>query len=308
MNMTMQQPLSYPFHMNSPRPPWSSIPFRLPPPSQQHFRSLYQTPRPSFILPQQQNPYSNTRYNHLKKSTSDRSAHRSVDTSSRSHRYPTRNYSIPSYQYRPSKTKSVSDLRQRSQSSSTHLPKAQSWHAMTNPRQPNLSVSYAQEIHLTPKPHRKRSVKRKKSQPKRHLPSSPKRRASFNHHRKRSTIEIPECGLVRISTLDEMPLPNNQTPKRNNSMNNDRLSNKGSISNSSKRPTMSKERSKGSNSIKNRKIKTNNGKKTNNFSTHRLDNYNRKFTQEMFTDFGSVRKVTGICSARCRLGSGPTFI
>jgi hypothetical protein len=179
-------------------------------------------PRIPGVLPSSAS-YSNTRYHQLKHSMSypsRRPAHRSADVSIRS---------------RPSKTKSVSDLQQLSQFSSTNLPKAHSWHMMANNQKSNLSVAYAQEINLAPKRHRKHSSrKRKKSiQPPRRLPSPPKRQPSFRAQR-RSTVKIPECGVIRISTLDEMPIANQQKSQRSNSINNDRSSTKGSVSNSCK--------------------------------------------------------------------------
>ncbi|CAF0845031.1 unnamed protein product [Rotaria sp. Silwood1] len=252
--------------------PWSLGSFHVPPSHRGQFLSSYPTPRPlqPFVLTQQQNPYasmlstlpsySNRRYQDLKKSTSypnRRPSYRSLDTSKRSHHDYGYNESIHSHQSRPSKTKSVSDFGQMSQFTSTHLPKAHSWHTMMNHRQSNLSVAYAKEMNLTPKRRRKHSPKKyKKIRSQRRLSSSPKRNPSFIKHRKRP-IQIPEYGIVRISTLDEMPINNNQTNKRNNSINNDRLSTKGSLSNLSKRRKISKEKPKENNSIKNRKIKKN---------------------------------------------------
>jgi hypothetical protein len=261
--MTMQQPGSHPFYMDTRHfslpTPWSSVPF--------HLSSQSRSP---FILPQQQNPFlrkipssssfSNTRYHHLKQSTSysnRRPVYRSVDASTRSYRHSKYD---DTNQYRSSKTKSISDLEQISSFSSTHLPKAHSWHTMAPHRPSNFSVAYAKEMQLTPKRRRKPSPQKKKRTPPpplpppppRHLSSSPKRKPSFNNHRKRSK-HLPERGVVRISTLDEMPVVNNQIHKRPKSINNDRLSMKGSISNSSKRRIRPKE----NNSIKNRKIRNN---------------------------------------------------
>jgi hypothetical protein len=236
MNMTMQQPLSYPFHMTNPRLPWSSVPYHLSSPYRQPVSSslspfILSQPRIPGALPPSAS-FSNTRYHHLKQSTSypnRRSAHRSYDVPTRVH------------QHRPSKTKSVSDLQQLSRVNSTHLPKAHSWHTMSHP-QLNLSVAFANEKQLTPKRHRKHSPQKRKKQihPPRRLPSSPKRQPSFRNHR-RPPIKIPECGVVRISTLDEMPINNKQKSQQNNTISKDRLSTKGSISNSSKHRTKSKE-------------------------------------------------------------------
>ncbi|CAF4203958.1 unnamed protein product, partial [Adineta steineri] len=274
MNLAIQQPLRYPSYMDARHlpvsNPWSSMPYRVPMyPQQQQFRPSYpiSQPLPTFVFPQQNNhtirsippssPYTNTRYQYLKKSTSHpsrRSLHRSYDVSTRSHRS---NEPMYTQQYRPSRTKSISDLEQTTQFTSAPLSKAHSWHAMANHRRSNLSVAYAQEMHISPKRHRKNSLpKKKKISPRRRLPShSPKRKPSFNHPRKRS-VQTHERGPIRISTLDEMPIPTTKS----NRINNDRLSTKGSISNSSTRHI----KSKGNNSIKNRKINIVNNNNNNN--------------------------------------------
>ncbi|CAF2753853.1 unnamed protein product [Rotaria sp. Silwood2] len=271
-----QQPISYPFYMGTPRfplsIPWSSGSFNVPSPRRGQYLSSYPIHQPlsPFVLSQQQNPnpgilsaspsYSNKRYQHLKKSTSHshrRPSHRSLDISKRSYHDSEYNESAHTQQSRPSKTKSVSDFDHMSQLTSIHLPKAHSWHTMMNHRQANLSVTYAKEMELTPKRRRKHSPKKhRKKRSHRRLSSSPKRNPSFIKHRKRS-IPMPEYGIVRISTLDEIPINNNQINKRNNSINNDRLSMKGSVSNSSKRRKISKEKPKETNSIKNRNITKN---------------------------------------------------
>jgi len=275
--MTMQQQLPYPFYMDKPRLPlaipWSSNSFHSPSPHQRQFHSSYSIPTlsPPFVLPQQRYPllktipssssYSNTRYHHLKQSASNssrRPVHRSHD-----HHHSKYSDVIHTHQNRPSKTKSISDLQQMSQFTSMPLPKSHSWHTTINHHQSNLSVAYAKEMELTPKPRRKHSPQKKQKIPyQRQLPSSPKRKPSFNNHRKRS-IQMPKRGVVRISTLDEMPIVNNQTSIQKNSISNDRSSIKGSISNSSKRQTKPKENT----SIKKRKNQRNNdddnGKKKN---------------------------------------------
>jgi hypothetical protein len=229
--------------------PWSSTSFPSP-----------------FVFPQQRdafskkNPssssFSNTRYHHLKQSA--RHSNRRPDHYLSYHDF------IHSQQYRPkSKTKSISDLEQLSQSNSNHLLKAHSCHTMVNHRQSNLSVDYAKEMNLTPKSRRKYSPQQKKKiKPlQRRLSSSPKRKASFRKHRK-PMIHLPERGIVRISTLDEMPIINHRVNQRTNSINTDRMSTKGSISNSSKRRIKPKEKSKGdSRSIQNNN--EDNGKKKN---------------------------------------------
>ncbi len=212
MNLTMQQPMTYPFYMGSPRlpfsVPWSSNPYHFPCPSYQTPPALSRMSYPvPFILshPSQQNlprkplhsfsSYTNTRYNHLKESTSHINRYRPIDTPLHSQRY-----TVPNYQYQPLKTKSISDFQQLSHEHSTHLFKAHSWHSMNNLHQPNFSVNYAKEMPLTHKNHHHHhhhqcSPKRKKKSHRRRLSSSPK--------------QIPEQGIVRISTLDEMPVINN---------------------------------------------------------------------------------------------------
>lgn len=264
----MQQPVPYPFYLDTSRLPlsipWSSAPFR---------QQLYPSPfvlsqqrdaLPRKIPPSSSSSFSNTRYHHLKQSTNY--SHR------RPHRHSTYNDSIHRHQYRPSKTKSISDLEQLSQSNSAHLLKAHSWHTMVNHHQSNLSVDYAKEMNLARKPRRKYSPQKKKIKPpQRRLPSSsPKRKTSFRNHRKRP-IHLPERGVVRISTLDEMPIVHHRIDQRTNSINNDRISTKGSISNSSKRRLKPKEKSKANSSIDSRSIQTNNednGKK-NKFSSRK---------------------------------------
>jgi hypothetical protein len=218
-------------------------------------------PSPSFTFSQEKNPvprtipssYSNTRYNHLKKSTSysnRRFVHQSFDLPTWSHRHSAYNEPIYTQHYRPSKTKSIPDFEQIPQFTSAPLSKAHSWHATMNHRRSNLSVAYANENHLTRKRPRKHSLRKKKiNPPQRRLSSSLKRKPSFKNPRIRS-IQIPERGIVRISTLDEMPIINKQTI----SISNERLSTKGSISNAS----ILRMKSKGHSSIKNRKIKNNN--------------------------------------------------
>lgn len=256
----MQPPVSYPLYMDRPRPPLPMIPWssQLSSPSTRQFTSTYSIPQalPPMILPQQRYPltrnllpssssYSNVRYQHLKQLANyphRRPIHRSVDASMRPH-------SSLSTPYRPSKTKSVLDFQPKVQFSSTHLPKAHSWHMMPQAHQSNLSVDYAQEMHLTPKRPRKHSLERKKkvhhphphqypralpAPPRQQLSLSPKRQRSFRTARKRPT-QVPKRGVIRISTLDEIPIPTDQASIRKNSINNDRSSMKGSISNSSKR-------------------------------------------------------------------------
>ena len=144
MNLTMQQPMSYPFYMNSPRLPWSPNSFYYQNPTQKYFPPPMPYPLP-FILSQQPQhnlspktfhpfpSYTNTRYNHLKQSTSHINRHRSTET---------QRYSIPNHQFQPSKTKSVSDLQQLSHQNSSHLLKAHSWHSM------NYLPNYGKEIPL----------------------------------------------------------------------------------------------------------------------------------------------------------------
>jgi hypothetical protein len=221
MNLTMQQPITYPFYIGSPRlpfsVPWPSNPFHFPTPSYQTPPSLSPISYPlPFILshqPRQNLPpkplhsfssYTNTRYNHLKQSTNHINRHRSIDTSLNSQRY-----TIPNYQYRPLKTKSVSDFQQLYHQNSTHLIKAHSWHAMNHLHQPNLNVNHIKEMPLIPKNHhhhhhhhhRQHSPKKKKKSHRRQLSSSSK--------------QISEPDIVRISTLDEIPIINNPIFKEN---------------------------------------------------------------------------------------------
>lgn len=228
MNLTMSQPLSYPFYMGSPRlpfsVPWSSNPFQFSTPSYQPLPSY---PLP-FILshPSQQNlpppppslpppppppppsktlsthsSYTNTRYNHLKQSTSHINRHRSIDTS-----FNPQGYSIPNYQYRPIKTKSVSDFHQFFPQNSTHLLKAHSWHAINHPQQLYPSYHHGREIPLTEHNHFHHQ------QHHHHQPRSPKTKKKRHRNRSSSPQQnqpLPEPGLVRISTFDEMPIINN---------------------------------------------------------------------------------------------------
>lgn len=211
MNLTMSQPMPYPLYMTSPRlpfaVPWSPNPFHFPSPS-------YQTP-PSYPLPfvlthppRQNFPpktlsthssYTNTRYNHLKQSTSHINRHRSIDISL----HP-QGHSIPNYQYRPIKTKSVSDFHQITPQNSAHLMKAHSWHAINHPYSYG---NYGREIPSMgemPSHH--------------HHPRSPKRKKKSHRHRSASPpqqTQTPQQGLVRISTLDEMPTMTNPIYREN---------------------------------------------------------------------------------------------
>jgi hypothetical protein len=172
--------------MPPPLPPVSyPLPFILSHPPRQNLPSKTLNSFPS---------YTNTRYNHLKQSTSHINRNRSIDTSLHSQRY-----TIPNHQYRPLKTKSVSDFQQLSHENSTHLLKAHSWHAMNYLSQPNLSVNYAEEMPLIHENHHHRQKKKKSHR--RNSSSSPKR-----------TSEQP---IVRISTLDEIPVMNNPIYKGN---------------------------------------------------------------------------------------------
>jgi hypothetical protein len=195
--------------MSSPRlpysVPWCTNPFRFPPPSQPHYPQSYPLP---FILPQQQqqqpranlppkhlqsfSSYTNTRYNHLKQSTSHINRHRTMDTPL--------HYPYSNYQYRPSKTKSVSDFQQLSHQNSIPLPKAHSWHSLGNLHQSNIPVNYSKPMHSIPEHshHQHPIEKKRKSHKKSYLSSSPKQKQS-----------PPDYGIVRISTFDEIPTINN---------------------------------------------------------------------------------------------------
>ena len=209
MNLTMSQPISYPFYMGPPRLPfsipWTSNPYQFSTPS---YPTSYPMP---FILSQQLPPqpranpppkpmpsytsYTNTRYNHLKQSTSHVNRHRSMDVSLNSQRSANFNY-----QYRPMKTKSVSDFQQLSQQHSAQLLKAHSWHSMNHLHQLNTNANSAPQNHSHH--HRQRSPKRKK-------------KSHRNHSLSPKDKQLPEQGIVRISTYDEMPIIQNPVYKEN---------------------------------------------------------------------------------------------
>jgi hypothetical protein len=210
MNLTMPQPVAYPFYMGSPRlpfsVPWSPNPFQYSTPS---YQTAYPLPfilshQPQANFPPKTIPsYTNTRYNHLKQSTSHINRHRSIDTSLHS-----QHYTIPNYQYRPLKTKSVSDFQQLSHQNATHLLKAHSWHSMNHLHQPNINVNHTKEIQLNHENH---------SHHHHHRPRSPKRKKKSHQNRSLSPKEkqLPEQGIVRISTFDQMPLIHNPIYKEN---------------------------------------------------------------------------------------------
>jgi hypothetical protein len=179
------------------------LPFILSHPPRQN---LPPKPIPSF------SSYTNTRYNHLKQSTSHINRHRSIDTSLHPQRY-----TIPNYQYRPLKTKSVSDFQQLSHQNSTHLVKAHSWHAINHLHQPNLNINYPKQMPLFHENHHHHH-----HQQHQYLPKKKKK----SHRRQSSSTppppppppppnQIPEQSIVRISTLDEMPVMNNPIYKEN---------------------------------------------------------------------------------------------
>lgn len=230
MNMRLPPRFAAPYHMGSfPESfstPWSSLPFRSPfaaPVSYPTATTTMAVPK----TPYRQPSFSNMRYNNLKQSRSfnhQRTSPRSID-----------GFSTTSTR-RPSRTKSISQMKSLSDSSSSFLPRAQSWHSMGNVHSVNYSVAYATENHLTPKSRRKRSMRRKKASMVAPVPSpllsQRRRQGSFRNARKPS-IPLPERGVVRISTLDELPLPVTPRFKRRNSLNTDRLSTKGSVTASS---------------------------------------------------------------------------
>lgn len=215
----MSQPMPYPLYMTSPRlpfaVPWSPNPFHFPSPS-------YQTP-PSYPLPfvlshppRQNLPpktlsthssYTNTRYNHLKQSTSHINRHRSIDIAM----HP-QCHSNPNYQYQPIKTKSVSDFHPTTQQNPGHLLKAHSWHAINHMYQWDPNRNYSRDIPpieptLPPPP---------PPPPQHHHPRSPKRKKKSHRHRSASPPQqTPEQGLIRITTLDEMPIINNPVYRDN---------------------------------------------------------------------------------------------
>ena len=221
MNMTMQQPMAYPFYMGTPRlpysMPWPSNPYPypthspIPPVSYQLPFILSHQPRPN---PPPKTPpsyaaYTNMRYNHLKQSTSHMNRHRSTDISLHSQRYI-----VPNQQYRPMKTKSVSDFQQLSHQHSTHLLKAHSWHAMNHLPPPNFSINHVQQIPIIQEDH---------SRHQHHRQRSPKRKKKSHRNRSASpkSKQLPEPGLVHISTYDQMPMMQNpiykQSPSYSNS-------------------------------------------------------------------------------------------
>lgn len=217
MNLTMQPPISYPFYMDSPRLrfslPWSPNPYQYSSYPQPYYSSSYQS-SPSltptsyqlpFILSHQSRPnlpskstnsfssYTNTRYNNLKQATSHINRHRSIETSLQSQRY-----SVPHYHhYQPSHAKPVSHFYQNS----ANLLKAHSWHSMNHLNQSNFNVNYTNDMYLVHKnnPYQSSSPKQKKKILKRHLSLSPQQQQQ----------QIPQEGVVRILTLDEMPVINN---------------------------------------------------------------------------------------------------
>lgn len=229
MNMSLPSRFGAPYPMSSLpasfSTPWSSLPFRSPFAAPVSYPTASGTTIGVPKYPYQQPSFSNMRYNSLKQSRSfnrPRRSSKSID-----------GFSTTSTR-RPSRTKSISQLKSLSDSSSSVLPRAQSWHSMGNVHSVNYSVAYAAENHLTPKSQRKRSMRRKKASIVPPVPLSPQRRrqGSFRKARKPS-IPLPERGVVRISTLDELPMPVTPRFKRRNSLNTDRLSTKGSVAASS---------------------------------------------------------------------------
>ncbi|UJR15987.1 hypothetical protein I4U23_002906 [Adineta vaga] len=230
--------------------PWPTMPYRFPTRPQTQLRPAYpitHTIAP-FVLPQSKkpnvspSPYTNTRYQHLKKSTH----HSNRRALQRSYEIPTRSHyhNEPVY---------------------LGLIVPHSWHAMMNHRRANLSVAYANELHISPKRRRKQPSKKQRRPPPPPRPLSSlssasfKRNPSLNSRRKRPR-EIPERGPVRISTLDEIPINNAQIQKQIRSISHERLSTKGSISTSSAH----RMKKKGTSSIKNQKTKTKNNNNNNN--------------------------------------------
>lgn len=221
MNLTVQHPVSYPFYMDSPRLrfalPWPTNPFQYSSPHpQRYYSSSYQLPPQmtpmSYPIPfllshpsSRPNPplkpvqpyasYSNTRYNHLKQSTSHINRHRSVDASLHSQQYY-----ISNHQYQASKTKSTSDFHHESNQNSARLLKAHSWHSMHHLNQSHMN--FAKEL---PVIHEKQHNPLYSPPQKRKLPKNQLLLSSSPIVQK----EIPEPGLVRISTLDEIPLIQN---------------------------------------------------------------------------------------------------
>ena len=227
MNLTMPPPISYPFYMDSPRlpfpMPWATNPYHFPVPVQQHLPRAYQSSMPlppgsyplPFVLRQQQpplraapppgkllhpaSPYSNTRYNHLKQSTSYVNRNRSMETSFHNQQMPTSYHHYP-HSYRPSKTKSVSDFQQLSNAHSNHLPKAHSWHSLNphnqfhRPNGTHPSSASSREQHF---------YRPKQNAPQRFPPPPP--------------AAHPQHTCLRPSPYDEMPIIHNPIYQRSHS-------------------------------------------------------------------------------------------
>lgn len=230
MNTRIPQPFSYPF--SSPMP-WLPVPFRLP--------VSYPTPSqiPPFVLPQQPHGFSRKRPSSSSSSLSNTRYHQMKQLRSYSH-HP-----------KPAETRSMSNLEQISRSSSARLLKT---HAS------NLSVAYAHELHLIPKSRRRRSLRQKARVPQPlPPPPPPQRKASFRRRRIRPPLHLPERGVVRISTLDEIPMVSHPIHQ-------DRISTKGSISNSSQHRIKVKDKKRRTNSIDSRSLRT----------EGRIDTLNRK--------------------------------
>lgn len=285
MSLTLPQSLSYPLYMGAPRLRmpmlWPSAPFRMTPASTglAQFPSTFpmsQPMIPPYTLPLQKNtqpkirksssPYSNRRYQNLKQSTAHpqrRSRYSSLDPSIEYHQNYANNEINYTNNYKPLKTKSVSDFEYMSQHSAIPIPKSHSWHTMMAHRRSNLSAAYASEMQLSPRHRRKNSLRKKrKNHSSKTLHSSPRsissssktlppplRRTPSTVRRKKMAKPISEFGSIRISTLDELPISTTQANSSNNNANSDRVSMKGSISNSTKRQKISKD----ANSLKTRK-------------------------------------------------------
>ena len=225
----MQQPIRYPLYMDSPCLPfslaWPSNPFHFPSQSQQYFSTSCQL-LPSFTLssypfsyipfhlprynpfPKTSNSfssYTNTRYNHLKQSTSYNNRHRPVDMSLRDQRY-----SIPNYYYQLWKNKSVANFHPLPCQNSTTLLKAHSWHSMNHLHQPKLNGNYTKEIPLVQENHRHRHHHHYHHHRQNSLTESrkfhKKNLSSSSLSKQQQTIDDD---IVRISTFDEAPVIRN---------------------------------------------------------------------------------------------------
>lgn len=130
----------------------------------------------------------------------------------------------------------TSSVKSNSDSTTTAIQRTNSWHSTKSGRPTNFSVAYAQDLYVTPKRKRRSSMKRiPPTLPKSPLSVStpPLKRVPSVRKLRKSPLQKPEFGLVRISTFDELPIQMNPQYRRRNSINTDRLSIKGNTKASS---------------------------------------------------------------------------